>query len=144
MTRHMLWVICRDADEYAALDDLVKRDLVVANMLPLGCGVGDFVDRVFRPVRQRRMLLQPFLEVVDRRQMLTDARLDLLVSAARQRARKGIPLAALLWACSVPKLLPRRVTWAFGAAQAIRRYSLITPPRTRCRRIGASSGITVA
>ena len=45
--------------------------------------------------------------------------------------------------CSVPKLSCRPVTWRF-TAQAIRRYSLITPPRTRFRRIGASSGMTVA
>ena len=47
-------------------------------------------------------------------------------------------------ACSVPKRPPGPVAWRFRAAQAICRYSLITPPRTRFRRIGASSGMTVA
>jgi hypothetical protein len=40
--------------------------------------------------------------------------------------------------CRVPS------TWRFNAAQAIRWYSLITPPRTRCRRIGVLSGMTHA
>ena len=47
-------------------------------------------------------------------------------------------------ACNVPKLPREACGLAFSAAQAIRRYSLITPPRTRCRWIGASSGMTVA
>jgi hypothetical protein len=53
-------------------------------------------------------------------------------------------LRTVVAACSVPKRLPGPVAWRFSAAQAIRRYSLITPPRTRFRRIGASSGMTVA
>jgi Single-strand binding protein family len=47
-------------------------------------------------------------------------------------------------ACSVPKLAWSPCDLVFGAAQATRWYSLITPPRTRCRWIGASSGMTVA
>ena len=46
--------------------------------------------------------------------------------------------------CSVPKLSRGPANWRFSAAQAIRWYSLITPPRTRCRRIGALSGMTHA
>jgi sugar diacid utilization regulator len=79
VSRHMLWAICRDVDEYAGLGDLVKRDLVVTN-----------IDTA-----------RLFLEVVDRRQMPTDAQLDVLVSAARLRAHQGIPLAALLRAYRV-------------------------------------------
>jgi predicted PurR-regulated permease PerM len=44
----------------------------------------------------------------------------------------------------LPKRSPGPAAWRFRAARAIRRYSLITPPRTRFRRIGASSGMTVA
>jgi hypothetical protein len=46
--------------------------------------------------------------------------------------------------CSVPKLSRGPMAWRFSAAQAIRRYSLITPPTTRSRRIGLSSGMTHA
>jgi hypothetical protein len=46
--------------------------------------------------------------------------------------------------CSVPKLSRGPMAWRFSAAQAIRRYSLITPPRTRSRRIGVLSGMTHA
>ena len=46
--------------------------------------------------------------------------------------------------CSVPKLSRGPLAWRFSAAQAIRRYSLITPPTTRSRRIGVSSGMTHA
>jgi hypothetical protein len=75
----MLRAICRDVDEYAGLGDLVKRDLVITN-----------IDTA-----------RLFLEVVDRRQMPTTAQLDVLASAARERARQGIPLAALLRAYRV-------------------------------------------
>ena len=46
--------------------------------------------------------------------------------------------------CSVPKLSRGPMAWRFSAAQAIRRYSLIRPPRTRSRRIGVLSGMTHA
>jgi hypothetical protein len=51
---------------------------------------------------------------------------------------------AAIMACSVPKLSRGPMAWRFSAAQAIRRYSLITPPRTRSRRIGVLSGMTHA
>jgi hypothetical protein len=63
------------------------------------------------------------------------ARLAELISL--NRVCRGSP-------CSAPKLPWGPLTWFFGAAQATRRYSLITPPRTRRRWIGASSGMTVA
>ena len=46
--------------------------------------------------------------------------------------------------CSVPKLSCGPGGLGFSAVQAIRRYSLITPLRTRCRRIGSLSSTTVA
>ena len=46
--------------------------------------------------------------------------------------------------CTVPKLSWSPCDLVFGAAQAIRWYSLITPLRTCRRWIGASSGMTVA
>jgi len=79
VSRHMLGAICRDVEEYAALEDVVKRDLVVTNIVTA----------------------RLFLEVVDRGQMPTDAQLDVLALAARQRAHQGIPLAALLRAYRV-------------------------------------------
>ena len=79
VSRHMLGAICRDVEEYAALEELVKRDLVVTN-----------IDTT-----------RLFLEVLDRGQMPTGAQLDVLASAARQRAHQGIPLAALLRAYRV-------------------------------------------
>jgi len=54
-----------------------------------------------------------------------------------ERLRKPMP-------CSVPKLSRGPLAWRFSAAQAIRRYSLITPPRIRSRRIGVLSGMTHA
>ncbi|HTF55414.1 MAG TPA: helix-turn-helix domain-containing protein [Pseudonocardia sp.] len=79
VSRHMLCAISQDVAEYAGLGDLVKRDLVLTN-----------IDTA-----------RLFLQVVDRRQMPTDSELDVLVSAARQRAHQGIPLAALLRAYRV-------------------------------------------
>jgi len=79
VSRHMLGAICRDVEEYAALEDMVKRDLVATN-----------IDTAWL-----------FLKVLDRRQMPTDGQLGLLASAARQRAHQGIPLAALLRAYRV-------------------------------------------
>jgi hypothetical protein len=71
--------------------------------------------------------------------------LEALKAAARQRLAAGQAQLDLgLDPCGVPKRSPGPVAWRFSAAQAIRRYSLITPPRTRFRRIGASSGMTVA
>ena len=60
------------------------------------------------------------------------------------RRTRSSALGAPCSTCSVPERPPGPVAWRFRAAQAIRRYSLITPPRTRFRRIGASSGMTVA
>jgi pimeloyl-ACP methyl ester carboxylesterase len=56
--------------------------------------------------------------------------------------RNVIRLLADRAACQNCRASP--VVWRFSAVQAVRRYSLITPPRTRCRRIGALSSTTVA
>lgn len=75
----MLSAICQDVGEYAALDDSAKRDLVSVN------------------VHTARL----FLEVIDRHLMPTDAQLEKLAAAARERFRQGVPLPSLLRAYQV-------------------------------------------
>jgi hypothetical protein len=79
ISRHMLSAICQDVGEYAALNESVKRDLVSVNV----------------------HTAQLFLEVVDRGRMPTDAQLDVLAAAARERFRQGVPLPSLLRAYQV-------------------------------------------
>jgi sugar diacid utilization regulator len=74
ISRSMLSAICHDVDAYAALDESIKRDLVSVN------------------VRNAQL----FLQVADQRRMPTDAQLDVLAAAARQRFRQGVPLPSLL------------------------------------------------
>jgi hypothetical protein len=79
ISRHMLSAICQDVGEYAALNESVKRDLVSVNV----------------------HTAQLFLEVVDQRRMPTDAQLEVLAAAARERFRQGVPLPSVLRAYRV-------------------------------------------
>jgi sugar diacid utilization regulator len=79
ISQHMLSAICQDVCEYAALDESIKRDLITINI----------------------RTAQLFLEVVDRQRMPTDAQLEVLATAARERVHQGVPLAALLRAYRV-------------------------------------------
>jgi sugar diacid utilization regulator len=74
ISQGMLSAICRDVNDYAALDESVKLDLVSVN------------------VRNAQL----FLQVADQCQMPTDAQLDVLAAAARQRFRQGVPLPSVL------------------------------------------------
>jgi hypothetical protein len=79
ISRHMLSAICQDVGEYAALSESAKRDLVSVNV----------------------HTAQLFLEVIDRHRMPTDAQLEILAAAARERFRQGVPLPSLLRAYQV-------------------------------------------
>lgn len=74
ISESMVSAICHDVDAYAALDESVKRDLVSLNIHNA----------------------QLFLDVVNRCRMPSDAQLDELAFAARQRFRQGVPLPSLL------------------------------------------------
>ena len=75
------------------------------------------------------------LDSADHLLWLGDA--DTVLGEIERLADRAVP-------CTVPKLSWGPCDLVFGAAQAIRWYSLITPLRTCRRWIGASSGMMVA